>query len=620
MKTIMKTIIKTMLLCAAATCFFSCEDFLTKIPETSLSPENFFSSEKELMLWVNKDMDNILPGADDMASIKGDDYIGKTLDAIQKGTRTTATNGLWTQGNWGKLRHINQFFENCHKCEDDAIRAKYMGIEYFLRAWFYYEMLCYYGDVPFYDYVLSSDDQSSLMKARDSRGFIAWKIISDLDNAAAALPETWPEGGAKVNKYAALALKSRIALFEGTFRKYHNIPDETIDGVTLSPEWFLNQAADASLKVMKSNQYRLYSANSMGLNQPYREFFQLESLKDNPEAIFYRIYNVDLLIRHSVQFEAKSQGYSASRRQINHYLLKNGEPVQTRTGWATEQYFDQFKDRDPRLAQTIHGPGYIGFLEMKQEVEKIDFARTVNGYRVIKHISDGNHENSTTSTTDWCLIRYAEVLLNYAEAKAELGELTQDDLNMTIKLLRTRAGMPDLDLPTEPDALMSAYYPHASGPQLAAVLEIRRERAVELFAEGFHRNDMLRWGEGDCITPAGTENSKTASIDPAMQTPGYKGIYIPALGELDTDNDGQPDILVFMSGQKPSSVSKSIAANNHIEIGTNSVSLSDGDHGYLTLFAAEKYSWHERDYLYPIPLSQIQAYTNNALKQNPGWE
>jgi hypothetical protein len=184
----MKTIIKTMLLCAAATCFFSCEDFLTKIPETSLSPENFFSSEKELMLWVNKDMDNILPGADDMASIKGDDYIGKTLDAIQKGTRTTATNGLWTQGNWRKLRHINQFFENCHKCKDDAIRAKYMGIEYFLRAWFYYEMLCYYGDVPFYDYVLSSDNQSSLMKARDSRGFIAWKIISDLDNAAAALP------------------------------------------------------------------------------------------------------------------------------------------------------------------------------------------------------------------------------------------------------------------------------------------------------------------------------------------------------------------------------------------------------------------------------------------------
>lgn len=616
----MKTIIKTMLLCAVATCFFSCEDFLTKIPETSLSPENYFSSEKELALWVNQDMNNILPGADDMAAIKGDDYIGKVLDAVQKGTRNTATNGLWTQGNWGKLRHINEFFANCHKCNDEEVRAKYMGIEYFLRAWFYYEMLCYYGDVPYYDYVLASDDQESLMKARDSRGYIAWKIISDLDNAAAVLPDSWPEGGARVDKYAALALKSRVSLFEGTFRKYHNIPDETVEGVNLNPEWFFRQAADAALKVIQSNKYRLYSANSMGMGQPYRELFQLESLRDNPEAIFFRIYNVDLLIRHSVQFEAKSHGYSATRRHINHYLLKNGKPIQTREGWATEQYYEQFQDRDPRLAQTIHGPGYIGYLEMKPAVEKIDFARTVNGYRVIKHISDGNHENSTTSTTDWCLIRYAEVLLNYAEAKAELGELTQDDINMSIKPLRTRAGMPNLELPTEPDKLMAAYYPKASGAQQAAILEIRRERAVELFAEGFHRNDMLRWGEGDCITPAGTRNTQIALLDPAMSTPGYKGIYIPSLGEIDTDNDGKPDLLVFKSGQKPSKVSNDIAAPNQIEIGANSLSLSEGDHGYLTLFAAENYVWHDRDYLYPIPLSQIQAYTNNALKQNPGWE
>jgi hypothetical protein len=105
-----------------------------------------------------------------------------------------------------------------------------------------------------------------------------------------------------------------------------------------------------------------------------------------------------------------------------------------------------------------------------------------------------------------------------------------------------------------------------------------------------------------------------------MSTPGYKGIYIPSLGEIDTDNDGKPDLLVFKSGQKPSKVSNDIAAPNQIEIGANSLSLSEGDHGYLTLFAAENYVWHDRDYLYPIPLSQIQAYTNNALKQNPGWE
>lgn len=618
----MKNIIKTLILGAVCTCLFSCEDFLTKVPETSQSPDVFFSSEKELALWVNKDMDNILPEADALASIKGDDYIGKTIDALQKGTRTTATSGLWTQSNWGQLRHINQFFENCHKCKDEEVRAKYMGIEYFLRAWFYYEMLCYYGDVPFYDYVLGSDDQSSLMKARDPRGYVAWKIITDLDAAADALPESWPEGGTRVNKYAALALKSRIALFEGTFRKYHKIADETVGEVTLNADWFLEQAADAALQVIQSNKYGLYKENTMGINQPYREFFQLESLKENTEAIFYRVYNVDLLIRHSIQFEAKSNGYSATRRHINHYLLKSGEPVQTRSGWATEEYFEQFHNRDPRLAQTIHGPGYIGYLDgsAKGSVESIDFSRSVNGYRVIKHISDGTHENSTTSTTDWCFIRYAEVLLNYAEAKAELGKLTPEDINMSIKPIRARVGMPNMTIPQTPDALMSAYYPNAFGAQLAAILEIRRERVVELFAEGFHRNDMLRWGEGEWITPAGTKNSGSASLDPSTATAGYKGIYIPALGELDTDHDGKADLLIYLSGDKPSTVSSSIPATNQIEIGTNSRSLSEGDHGYLTLFAAEEYTWRERDYLYPIPLSQIQAYTNGALKQNPGWE
>ena len=617
----MKYIIKTMLLGAACTCLFACEDFLTKIPETSQSPDVYFSSEKELELWINKDMENIIPEAHNMVSKKGDDYIGKSIDALQKGTRTTATSGLWTQSNWGQLRHINQFFENCHKFKDEEVLKKHMGIEYFLRAWFYYDMLSYYGDVPYYDFVLQSDDQDALMKARDPRGFVAWKMITELDKAIEYLPESWPEGGARVNKYAALALKSRIALFEGTFRKYHKIADETVGEVTLNPEWFLRQAADAALQVMQSNVYSLYKENTMGINQPYREFFQLESLAGNPEAIFYRIYNVDLLIRHSIQFDAKSNGYSATRRHINHYLLKSGLPVQTRSGWEKEQYYDQFQNRDPRLAQTIQGPGYIGYLSSnKGSVESIDFARTVNGYRVIKHISDGNHENSTTSTTDWCFIRYAEVLLNYAEAKAELGELTQADIDMSIKLIRNRVGMPNLTLPSEPDALMSAYYPNAFGSQVAAILEVRRERAVELFSEGFHRNDMLRWAEGEWITPAGTHNTGSAALDPATATVGYKGIYIPSLGEFDTDRDGKMDLLVYMSGDKPSKVDSNIPAANQIEIGTNNLSLSEGDHGYLTLFAAESYTWRERDYLYPIPLAQIQAYTNGALKQNPGWE
>ena len=166
---------------------------------------------------------------------------------------------------------------------------------------------------------------------------------------------------------------------------------------------------------------------------------------------------------------------------------------------------------------------------------------------------------------------------------------------------------------------MKAYYPNASGTQLPAILEIRRERVVELFAEGFHQWDMIRWNEADAITPAGTKSDAAATIDPACATPGYKGIYIPALGEYDTDHDGKMDLLVY-TGSMPAGVSSSIPASNRIQVGANSLTLSEGTKGYITRDSAEDYKWEKKDYLYPVPLSQIQSYPAGVLKQNEGWE
>ena len=617
------TFIKTIAFSAAVLSMTACGDFLTKTPETSLAPESYFSSEKELELWTNKEYDVLLSDATDYAEIHSDDFIGRSLDALQKGTRTTATTGLWTQSHWGYLRHINQFFENCDKCSDAGVRTKYEGVEHFFRALFYFQMVRYHGDVPYYDYVVGSADQEALFHKRDPRGYVMKKVMEDLDNAASKLPESWSDGMTRVNKYTALALKSRAALFEGTFRKYHGIADEqytNADGstVTLSADWFLTQAAEAADKVISSGKYSLYTTSANSNWKAYRDFFQLEDLKGNSEVIFGKIYDVTLSVRHGLQFDYKNETLSATRRFVNHYLCSDGTPIQNREGWATEQYYEQFQKRDPRLAQTIHAPGHFGYLDpdMKGATEVTDFSRTMNGYRIIKGVSDGSHENATTSTTDWAYIRYAEVLLNYAEAKAELGTLTQADLDKSITLIRSRAGMPALTLPTTEDALMAEYYPNASGAQKPAILEIRRERVVELFAEGFHRWDLIRWKEGKTITPAG---NKTGTIDPAGSTPGYKGIYIPALGEYDTDHDGKMDLLVY-SGSKPSTISSSIPASNRIQIGANSLTLSEGDHGYITRDAAEEYEWKDRDYLYPIPLAQIQAYPEGVLTQNPGWE
>ena len=620
----MKNIFKLLSVTAAALALTACEDFLTKTPETNLAPENFFSSEKELELWSNYEYSTLLNDATDYAEIKGDDFIGRGLSAIQKGTRTNATGGLWTQSHWGYLRHINQFFENCKNCRSEEARAKYEGVEHFFRALYYYQMVQYYGDVPYYDSVVGSADEAALFQARDSRGYVMKKVIEDLDNAAMKLPESWPDGCFRVNKYAALALKSRVALFEGTFRKYHDVADETYaeengSTITLSAEWFLNQAAEAAQSVMSSGKYSLYTTSSNSHWKAYRDLFQLEDLKGNPEVIFAKQYDVTLAIRHGLQFDLKNETYSATRRFVNHYLRNDGTPIQTREGWATEQYYEQFQRRDPRMAQTLHGPGHFGYLDpqMKGAVESIDFARTLNGYRVIKGVSDGSHENATTSTTDWAFIRYAEVLLNYAEAHAELGDLTQAMIDKSIKLIRDRAEMPNLTLPTVPDALMTEYYPHAKGTQLAAILEVRRERVVELFAEGFHLWDMIRWKEGNPLTPDGNKVAG-APMDPASFTPGYKGIYIPNLGEFDTDHDGKMDLLIY-SGSMPGTVSSSIPATNRIQVNANSLTLSDGDHGYITRDAAEDYVWKDRDYLYPVPLGQIQAY-GGKLTQNPGWE
>ena len=621
----MKNIFKVMMISAVVLTMNACEDFLTKTPETSLAPESFFSSEKELELWTNYEYSTLLDDATSYAEIRGDDFIGRSLSAIQKGTRTNATAGLWTQSHWGYLRHINQFFENCANCKNDEVRTKYEGVEHFFRALFYYQMVQYYGDVPYYDTVVGSADEDALFKARDPRGYVMKKVIEDLDIAAKQLPDSWPDGCFRINKYGAMAFKSRVALFEGTFRKYHNVADEQYleaDGstTTLSSEWFLRQAADAAQSVMASGKYSLYTTSANPNWKAYRDFFQLEDLKGNPEAIFAKHYDVTLAIRHGLQFDLKNETYSATRRFVNHYLCSDGKPIQEREGWATEQYYEQFQRRDPRMAQTLHAPGHFGYLDpaMKGAVETTDFARTLNGYRIIKGVSDGSHENATTSTTDWAYIRYAEVLLNFAEAYAELGELTQDMIDKSIKLLRDRAGMPNMTLPSTPDPLMAEYYPNAKGNMLAAILEVRRERVVELFAEGFHLWDMIRWKEGGPLTAAGNKSASASPLDPAGLTPGYKGIYIPAPGEYDTDHDGKKDLLIYI-GQMPSTVSSTIPATNRIQVGANSLTLSDGDHGYITRDAAEDYVWKERDYLYPVPLGQIQAY-DGKLTPNPGWE
>lgn len=602
--------------------FSSCEGFLDKFPETSLSPETFYTSEKELELATNG-FYTMLPSPDnttDGALQDNDLEYHVALSSLQMGNRS-AENETWSSSTWSNLRALNYYLEHSVNCTSEDIRKKYDGVAYFFRAMFYYEKVRKYGDIPWYDHVISANDKASLYRARDSRGFVMQKIMEDLDKAIDGLPVTWTEGVYRINKYAAYAFKSRVALFEGTWRKYHDVPDETYtknDGtqLTLSSEYFLRQSADAAKAVIDYGKYKMYKGETIVKGQPYRDFFVLEDAETSETILSRRyLYTDEMNIRHGVQFKYKNQRHSLTRALAYHYLMADGTPFQSQEGWQTMQYNQEFKNRDPRMAQTIATPDYVAVgtdASTKYYPSCKDYDRS--GYRPIKYFSDDTHDGAGTSTTDYAIFRYGEVLLNYAEAKAELGEADQTVIDQTVNVIRARVGMPALDVVKAngtPDAFLSSYYTdkHLDGPDKGLILEIRRERTVELVNEGFRLWDMLRWHEGQQLCPA----SNTLG-------PGFIGCWFPGLGEYDMNNDGTPDLCIY-TGTKPST-----DCENTLDVSEGKENtLSEGTSGYLIQFKDQSYKWEEKDYLYPIPVKQIQIYPKDeatgesVLTQNPGY-
>ncbi len=619
----MKNIYRIFLSLGALGLLSSCSSFLDKFPETSLSPETFYTNDNELKIATNG-FYAMLPAPDDTfdgALQDNDLQYHVSLSSFQRGTRS-AENETWSTGTWSNLRNINYYLEHSVNCTDEAVRAKYDGIAYFFRAFFYYEKVRKYGDIPFYDKVISDSDKEALYRPRDGRGYVMQKAMEDLDKAAAGLPETWAEGNLRINRYAALALKSRMALFEGTWRKYHDIPDESYtasDGtsITLSAEYFLRLSADAAKAVMDSGKYKMYTGSALIKGEPYRDYFLLEDA-ESAETILARkyVWTDELLVRHGLQFTYKNQRYSFTRALAYHYLMADGTPFQSQSGWETMQYNAEFASRDPRMSQTIAAPDYVALgtdASTKYYPSCKDYDRS--GYRPIKYFSDDTHDGATTSTTDYAIFRYAEVLLNYAEALAELGQADQSIIDATVNVVRARVGMPALDAAAasaSPDAFLSSYYTDAhllSNANRGLILEIRRERTVELVNEGQRLWDMLRWHEGEQLCPA----SNTLG-------PGFVGCWFPSLGEYDMNNDGKADLCIYQ-GSAPST-----DCDNTLNVSAGKENtLSEDTSGYLVQFQDQTYKWQEKDYLYPIPTKQIQIYPKDektgqsTLTQNQGY-
>src|SRR5574344_764575 len=255
-------------------------------------------------------------------------------------------------------------------CKDDAVRTEYEGVAYFFSAYFYYVRVRRYGDVPWYDKVIGSDEAELLTKARDDRGYVMDKVMEDYDKAVSMLSST--KNVARVNKWTALAFKSRAALFEGTFRKYHGL-----DGA----DKYLELAANAAEQVITSGGYSL---NTSGMT-PYRDLFDSDKAIAT-EVILARIYNFeDWNIATSVQNQILNERQGFTRRFMNHYLMADGTRFSEKTGNETMSYYEETQSRDPRMAQTVLCPGYVQVGSTKTSVNDLN---ALTGYRPIKYVAE----------------------------------------------------------------------------------------------------------------------------------------------------------------------------------------------------------------------------------------
>lgn len=579
MKPVIKYFIMTM---ACLPALVSCEDLLTRVPKDKLTPESYFKSETECQLYTN-DFYTMFPGGDGIYGESEDYIVKQSLSNAVIGNRTVpATDGNW---NWDKLRDINFFLQHSHQCEDNEVREKYEALARFFRAYFYYEKVKRYGDVPWVDVPLAAEDES-LYRGRDDRKLVMQHVLEDIDFAIDNLSTS--KDVFRVTKWTALALKSRIFLFEGTFRKYHGLGDW---------ETCLEEAAKAADTFVKTSGYTLYRQT----DQPYRDLFTAQ-VSDQTEIILSRSYTASLGLVHDVNgyFTSITMGKAGIMRDVvNMYLMKDGSRFTDKPGYEKMTFQEETADRDPRLAQTIRTPGYTRIGESTAVAP--DLSASLTGYQIIKYVGEKKYDSYNSSENDLPLFRTAEVYLNMAEAKAELGTLTQSDLDATVNVIRSRAGMPALNMEAanaSPDPYLSSAgtgYKNVTGANAGVILEIRRERTVELIAEGFRYWDIMRWKEGK-----------------RFERPFY-GMYFPGPGEYDLDGNGTIDFVIY-SGTQPD------AQEGVVYKSLQEAALSEGSSGYLTIHGDITRHWtEEKDYLYPIPTDDI-VLTGGAISQNPGWE
>lgn len=553
--------------------FCSCEDFIDLQPMDQVTMDEYWTTSTELEYYTRQFYPAFCGQSQmlDLAS-DNDDMINGSPSVIMDGTRSKTT-GSWT-GEWTNIRNVNIFFANYRKCESgyDAYK-QYLGEAYFFRAWFYFDLLKKYGDVPWYSEVIELDNQEALMRPRDSRVLIADSILADLDHAITHLNLRKDVGNNRINKEAALAFKTRVALYEGSWQKYHA---NSVFGTSgADPNKYFKACVDAAEELMDGDyMVGLYSTGNP--EEDYYKLFGFDDMSNINEVLLYKTFNSAEGFGNKAQsfvtYNSESKGITWDL--VSSYLGRDGMPYDY-LDVAKENKGNNFLTKiavecDPRLKSTIWIPGDL----MSVDQEAYFSGPTIDGGALqlcptgfqIKKTANPESPAAgksweTQSETGLILLRYAEVLLNYAEAKYELDGVVADD---ALNLLRQRVGMPDFKVHSQSSDKNRLEYGYSISDEL---YEIRRERRVELALEGLRDDDYMRWAACALFK---NKRPKGYPVDLA-QYPDFAS-KVDENGLLDYFKDVMPDGYQFRENQ---------------------------------------------DYLYSIPQDELTLNPN--LKQNPGW-
>lgn len=534
--------------------FLSCNK-LDRFPETNLRDEEFWNTETDLMNAANR-LYQQLQG--NWIDNRADDNVNQNANTISNGSRTIPNTSADWNNRYDEIFTANNILEKGVKAKvSDAIRNRYFGEARFFRAYAYLQLVQKYGDVPLVLHTLTVNSPELTM-ARTPRSQVMKAIYDDLDSAAAWLPTRASLPAAqwgRVTKSTAWGMKARAALYEGTREKFRG---ETgwQDHLTI--------AIDAAQKVMGQG-HTLFS-NYGNL------FTHAGEGPSNTEAIFIKIYGVNssnVLLGHNNSRDLENGRIAVTRNLLRQYLYTDGLPAfnTDNTPSATKSplfvpeanetsYNTIFQNRDPRLTFSVFQANETAYKGPWVPTTSLG-SRTAFATKKGFNLEDWTINNA--GTTDRILMRYAEILLIYAEAKFELnGSISDADLNLTINALRTRAGLTV--------KLTNAF---VTANNLSMREEIRRERTVELALEGFRYDDLIRWKTAETVLPQELLGAKFIAAD--------------------------------WPGTNP----------NTLKLNVDKIVIAEP--------ANTRSFLAQRDYLYPVPLNEISLSGGNVT-QNPNWQ